>query len=862
MQSPPTKPPGFGGTAPYAPLPASPTLTNPDMILPDYDENAMSLDRSESPLTMWQNAHSNSNQFDLSPSAFTAGPITPTTPIIYGNGTMLSDIGEVTEVESTCAPARSRSGSTRSEFAMVTSTALPYEAIKKRIKESRAAHGHGRRESIESTSTITTHEQPGLFADFDDAVSVDDSNFQGDDEGSVADSYIDENSMQESIGPARPATQDLDEDRYSTPLSRRAEQILANAKRRLTTMEGNLSRARSSLYSPTLSSLGSQSTPSPRPATSASVSLVQESRQFTHGHSRISSESNVPTGEKPDVSAQRSSSALGTAGGYRRPSRNGGYAQKTGRSDSAKNSPYGDASFSKSKTSLHVRDRQLEPLSEDEVFEGGGSPSAESESAQSESLFTPTFGSLADKALKRSSSAAQMRDIKDQVSDLKGRLSTLRDQARADSMKRRSLQSLRTPSPFTHAQVDQWYADANGHEGDQAVARTSGSHAFGESHINVQDPAKNLREQEPSLKEHEEESADTSSDREGAATPTMPVPMSASRSPPSAETGSKLNHEDTVENITDGLVEQDVMDMSEVRSEDGYQSIAGNEYDDAYSDSGESSYHDSVQAQISHEDREDAFDYEHFFLHSAMGSMSRRRMHRRGSGDSLSSEDSVETTRGPIVSQPLEPNTGKISRRSRRGSAGSTSTVDSFATATEGRNTRAGTSAGYDYPEQIIVLPERARTHTPDTARRATFSADTVDMSSAVLQQYPRRSQSSAATFKHRPGVASSSSFDSAGTHRSFPLVHRSKPNGDILTPEGSSPNQELQKISEVIMSYKAGPGPIQTLPRDDQILVERLVASLGRCVLGLSESGRAGTESRVYRRKIEAAYHVLEGST
>jgi hypothetical protein len=220
------------GSAPYPPLPGSPTLTNPDMILPDYDDGAVSLDRSQSPLMMWRNTQTAEMGFDLSPAAFIAGPITPTTPIIYGNGTMLSDIGEVTEVESTCGPSRSRSGSTRSEIAMVTSTALSYEAVKQRIKQSRMAHQ--RQISVESNSTVTAHDQAGLFADFDDAVSIDDSNFQGDDEDSVADSYIDDASVQETISQAKELSFNPDEARYSTPLSRKAEQILANAKRRLT----------------------------------------------------------------------------------------------------------------------------------------------------------------------------------------------------------------------------------------------------------------------------------------------------------------------------------------------------------------------------------------------------------------------------------------------------------------------------------------------------------------------------------------------------------------------------------------------------------------------------------------------------
>jgi hypothetical protein len=110
------------------------------------------------------------------------------------------------------------------------------------------------------------------------------------------------------------------------------------------------------------------------------------------------------------------------------------------------------------------------------------------------------------------------------------------------------------------------------------------------------------------------------------------------------------------------------------------------------------------------------------------------------------------------------------------------------------------------------------------------------------------------------------------------------------LTPN-SSPDQELKTISNVLMTETASvceqqkrdrelgvgdgvddvPGvgvlnrplasqPLQAMLREDKYLVERLVAGLGRCVLGLTESGRASTESRMYRRRIDAARRILEG--
>jgi hypothetical protein len=230
---------------PY-PLPASPTLTNPDMILPDYEDPGSSPDRSQSPLMMW---NSGQQQFDFNLPSFPAGPVTPATPIIYGNGTMLSDIGEVTEAESTTGPIKLRLASRSNGYTHRNAAAQPppsahsYEDTKKKRSEPRLLPRDRERrlsmESMDSTSTIMNGDHDGVFADFDDSVSVDDSVFQGDDEESMAESYMYDdapaqtsrsltgNHLQNGFNPTA-------EEQYSTALSRRAEQILANAKRRLT----------------------------------------------------------------------------------------------------------------------------------------------------------------------------------------------------------------------------------------------------------------------------------------------------------------------------------------------------------------------------------------------------------------------------------------------------------------------------------------------------------------------------------------------------------------------------------------------------------------------------------------------------
>lgn len=253
---------GPSGHAPHTSLPASPTLTNPDMILPDYDRSPSPLDDPmQSSMLMWREPHASQAQgitnsvYDTHAQQLQAfsRDVTPTTPIIYGNGTMLSDIGEVTEAESTPG----RPSPPRQQYGVVPDTSLgPNEAsdsegdaalrssptigksgapggVKKRAKASQRE----RRSSTDSNSTITGDDRgpAPVFADFDDTVSVGDSVFQGDDEESLASSYVDDASLVDrppllASGLNRDSGQ-----KYTTAqLSRRAEQILANAKRRLT----------------------------------------------------------------------------------------------------------------------------------------------------------------------------------------------------------------------------------------------------------------------------------------------------------------------------------------------------------------------------------------------------------------------------------------------------------------------------------------------------------------------------------------------------------------------------------------------------------------------------------------------------
>ncbi|KAK3936476.1 hypothetical protein QBC46DRAFT_296101, partial [Diplogelasinospora grovesii] len=971
-----------GHQQPYPPIPASPTLTNPDMILPDYERSTspdpdLNGDRDHSPLMMWKNAHAAATGSDvhtmfavvatpvgsqrLDPYGPT-GPITPTTPIIYGNGTMLSDIGEVTEVESTPgkpSPSRFKVATRRTESptrgsgsdaALRSSPTMGVAStIKKKSKQSLAAHRE-RRSSIGSNSTITIEDQAALFADFDDAASVGDSVFQGDDEESMASSYVEGTpGVEPTARLGIPNTDNMDRlSTYSTTsLSRRAEEILANAKKRLTTMEGNLTRARSSLQVGIPSYTSDGSTPSPPFQRASTAIYTQEnglpSPSYSPGHSRISSDVATRNGPPHRVSTQRSQSALGAAGGYRQP------LVLSKSVDQIRTSP--DSEHGRPTYKITTpRDTGLQPLSEDAIAEAVEDPDRSSQGARLDQFLSPTFGTSGsengDGGVRRSTSAVQMRDIKDQMKDLKGKISSLREQARVDSMKRRSLQSLRTPSPFTHAQIDQWYAEPQSNRSSEIM---SGNELTGKDPWNGEessiDGGPRGKPVEPPLepaidpKESSAEEEDSIYSEVENGTRLRPA---VSQSPAVGQSPERKPLPDSpadMEKTTE--VERDDDDISDMHTENGDDDNDGEEGPpgefqdvddiDYESESGESLYHDTLQHPISHEDREDAFDYEHFFLHSAMGTMSQHRLKRQGSTDSFTSEDSTETTRGPVLERQLDGADGddRISSKSRRNSIASISTIETFATADEGRRSRKSLwsnlepdttdAAMEEYPDQVMASPGKTRPESIEiVTNRASFghikstSTSTTKDSDGSIESIPeegaenqnfgsqnfqpshrisviRRPMSSSATASlHRPSV---SSFESTGTNRSFPLVNKPKRANStgILTPN-SSPDHELKSISDTLMNETASiceqqhlgndgingldmpraPGGLannpsaaqsmHTLLREDKYLVERLVASLGRCVLGLTESGRASAESRMYRRRIDAARKILEG--
>lgn len=606
------------------------------------------------------------------------------------------------------------------------------------------------------------------------------------------------------------------------------------------------------------------------------------------------------------VSVQRSQSALGAAGGYRQP------LAESKSAEHVRSAPQSADPSRTMRRSTGGHDSGLEPLTEDQVAhleELCGT----TEAAMATNFLSPTFGSFVDgaKGLQRSASAAQMRDIKDikdQMKDLKGKISSLREQARVDSMKRRSLQSLRTPSPFTHSQIDQWYAEpAPGERDNSAAVQPSDPWNGEDTHAKETNESAEDRDTDGGDVSYHGvvEDATATQLRPALVRPTSVIfaPAEAPRAALDEDVQGDEEEDDDLEERFETPAEMYTDDES-----DGFRDAVDLGYE---SESGESLYHDTVQHMVSHEDREDAFDYEHFFLHSAMGTM------RRNSTSSYTSEGSIETTRGPTTTDPVDGASGSEPEENsppspspsddRRMSTTSISTIDTFATAEEERSRRS-IDTGRDVDAAIEPMYEgqmssqtstgrpRSAGTAPNSSHRSLSSIMTREGEDGIPsipeeceddgQGYSSNRRMSSATRRpmsmtHRPSVAS---FDSTGTNRSFPLVNKTKTatssSTGVLTPN-SSPDQELKTISDTLMTetahayeqqqrgdaksgmFSSGastPQPLQTLLREDKYLIERVVAELGRCVLGLTESGRASSESRMFRRRIDAARRILEG--
>lgn len=646
-------------------------------------------------------------------------------------------------------------------------------------------------------------------------------------------------------------------------------------------MEGNLSRARTSLYitpSTSMSSMDSsplsRNTPTPPGADRRIVPQLGmpplKHRQTQSpssspidgpGHTRVSSEHSISTTIRL-VQISRSASAAGSFSGK-------------GHSPSYPRSPHHldqDANLTPNVPSYPsplgrnspTRMTRLEPLSEDGPVQ---CRSAGVESNRT-SIADSYFSNLGEhRELTRSTSSMQMRDLRDQMLDLKGKISTLRDRAREDTMKRRSMSNLKAPSPFTAAEG---YTDSNASQNGSLSTSSLFVHNFQQRGMSASPQADERAPAATAKAEpaHEEDKSSVYDD------------VSESQSEHTSSEEHKEADHTTTEHTNALHISRENADP-ESESDYAEELVEEDELDGYPSDSAMSVYHESLVTPVSHEDREDAFDYEHFFLHSAMGTMSQQ-SNRRGSNGSYSSNDSVKTARAFVAVQAVPNKVENVSpaRKSishmRIESTDSVSTMATFQTATEGRESvhNSDDEDGDDVFYVHHIAAAEVRTITPVTAKRSTFGSlwdgssknnSQVSMSQSSSPKNHHVTSTPIAngvnavnvtngTSNHRPTQSTTSTSSS----RSFPLV----PKRDGV----SAPGTPEALISPLTLH------PVRMLNSDDQELVERLVATVTKCVMGLKESmesderlgkakvGRGGYAGRMWRRRLDAARRVLEG--
>ncbi|RAQ55417.1 hypothetical protein AFGD_007615 [Aspergillus flavus] len=618
-----------------------------------------------------------------------------------------------------------------------------------------------------------------------------------------------------------------DDELSSVILSSEAERILENAKKRLTLMEGNLTRARSSMRaSPSLSA---SPTPSPGPqamglgqpvgglyqsisradrraSTRPRATYTSSQDTSNNRHSRVYSETRLPSVDQsslptvePDLS--RSLSALGSSSVS-----NFNNDERTFRYDPSRAYLTHRASVSKP----HSARASPSNLQED----CSGSPSGlgiSAEDTEDHTLGAEDLHSVypVSDPPSRSQSQLHVRDLQDQMKGLHIKISSLKVKAQEDNLRRRSLQSLRTPSPFTAA--DQYFTNTMELRDSQLRPNA------GRSPDPTQEPRRSGEYK------HARDGNEAVTSHSGSEIP------NANAKPPQPKVIEPVDEdgrsviESLYEDAEEGEYNSD--DSSDIDREALSEILREplEEYDDL----------DAFPAVPNsdsrpHEEREDAFDYENFILHSALGNYSARL--RRTSNVSTSS---VETTR-PIHDRPHV-------RHSRTNSGASLSTVASYETATEG---------DHDDLESVLYWDRK-------------FNDE--------LRSNQRYTSEPAAEKRHSTGSESE-----MGTPRAVRRQPNSRSNEEeyLSTPRqsmtGSATPTSL--VSSLVSTVRAASSPHPKsvangnmgINEDDTRLLEQLFKSLGDVCMDLqtitTSSDPDPKRVRQLRRRLDAARRVLDG--
>ncbi|CAF9909574.1 hypothetical protein IMSHALPRED_008409 [Imshaugia aleurites] len=800
-------------------LPLSPTLTNPDMILPDNPPSS---------------AHSSPS----TPKKTQRLPSPSPTDYQHTTSDLVSD-ERPREKDAMFSPfkngiLRRHDGSTK--------------------RRSTAERDDGRTTPKEETALASS---PTLQADYDYKA-------QNGHEVTAAQDSDHVETRNSVYSPPSILEEDEDDPHSHAAMTRRAEEILANAKKRLTVsagdhggsldkvanasqnMEGNLSRARSTLERRPSSSMSTISKREAEPVSlytlpkkgrspggfspskhrQAKLPMLDESQQ---GHTRVSSETSVP-------------SALHTAPNAHSPEDKSVYAHggdpaaKERNSEPSRNWFWNGLTRNTSLNHAARHNNGLQPLKED----GPAPESFEQSPKTNEYRDDETFdletspkaarfdiSSPPTTELTRARSTTQMRDLRDQMQDLKGKISSLKQRAKEDNLRRRSIQSLRTPSPFTAA--EEWYTG-------QPVTEAGQSPVQGLGLVEVpKDPDAERTINEAALEDFGQVSAVNRADDaigNGDLDTEEPLRKPTSQeeepTPRASQVESITYHRSPSQSPAERLI---IIDDPSPVDLDGKDSLYGDQ-----------DYHESSAEPVveRHEDRPDAFDYEHFILHSAMGTYSgvgmRRSSSMRKKRDSDSSASSVETTKPKVSTNEVNGHATNGNESSsggshvRKDSVDSVSTINTFATATEGKHSPRSDDDDDWTPRQTMA---------------------------GSWQPEPK---------KHKVNGTNGSPKSRSKKHTAS--AHKASKHDAKIPQEITMPTQPPDLLSYITSIARPDPpdegGPVKPLQIGDRDreLIERLVGSLAKVCANLHALGTEGAiyEARVCRRKLDTARRMLDG--
>ena len=528
---------------------------------------------------------------------------------------------------------------------------------------------------------------------------------------------------------------------------------------------------------------------------------------------------------------------------------------------------------------------------------------------------------------KRSSPTTS--DLRAQMKDLKGRISNLQQRTREDSEKRRSMQSLQSLNTCTAA--ESWYLGTEGYKVGAAGTDAGVGWSLDSSRSTVQDvweqdgsQASTVEQRSSHSRKDSADVADTkTADRDTYHRDRKPVDQ------PLEHVKNQHGMLDQRDDLQRDQIAGDFSGESLIDRDDGTReedrSLPESDHhsevvDDDDADGG-TIYEEAdayLPAAERHEDRVDAFDYENFFLHSAMGTYSRLSRHssfssaesiettkpespkflrtigntgERGREDEERNEGSAEDDVPPLKKQPSSPRLPYFHRNFSITSISSATTIASFATATEGQGTEQQ-QREWESPisPASVASPSTPPSHTPlqsPTVRKTPSGQQLLSM------KLPSPNISSAPSFPHiatqlSPRHRKLSASSGSGGNNAQVISNANSPASANASPSSSFANKP---VTNLIPKPQHRPRPVSTvvsnllddartngnsrmkLPPADKALVYSLAESLRVICTRLQDAQQQpdGPEDnhtedgdlpgKIWRERLAKAKRVLEGA-